>query len=135
MAPASTIKEVFFPATTPSTLSSELVSRTQASGLQPGPRHWSNSRRVGLGFWGEVEISPGVPGRPWGQSTLQAWEVGTSPGVPGRPWGQSIFQCPHWPQVEHAFLGGCGFEHAFSQCPDWLHLKQGQEWVLSPVLG
>ena len=135
MAPASTIKEVFFPATTPSTLSSELVSGTQASGLQPGPRHWSNSRRVGLGFWGEVEISPGVPGCPWGQSTLQAWEVGTSPGVPGRPWGQSIFQCPHWPQLEHALVGDCVFEHALSQCPDWLHLKQGQEWVLSPVLG
>ena len=127
MAPASTIKQVSFPATTPSTLSSELVFRTQARGLEPGLHYWNNSRRVGLGFWGEVGISPEAPGHPCGHSTLQVWEVGTSPGVPGRPWGHSIFQCPHWPQVGHAFVGGCGFGHAFAQCPDLLHRKEGPE--------
>ena len=124
MAPVSTIKEVFFPATTPSTLSSELVFGTRARGLEPGPHHWNNSRRVGLGFWEEVGISPEAPGRPFGHSTLQVWEVGTFPGVPGRPWGQSIFQCPHWPQVGHAYVQGRGLGHAFAQCPDWLHQKQ-----------
>ena len=123
----STIKEVFFPATTLSTLSSELVFGTRARGLEPGPRHWNNSCRVGLGFWGEVGISPEAPGHPCGHSTLQVWEVGTSPGVPGRPWGQSIFQCPHWPQVGHAYVQGRGLGHAFAQCPDWLHQKQGSE--------
>ena len=59
--------------------------RTQARGLGPRPLHWNNSHTVGLGFWGEVEISPGVPGRPWGQSTLQAWEVGTTQGCQGIP--------------------------------------------------
>ena len=136
MAPVSTIKEVFFPATTPSTLSSKLVFGTWARGLEPGPHHWNNSRRVGLGFWGEVGISPEVPGCPCGHSTLQVWEVGTSTGVPGCPWGQCIFQCRHWLQVGHAFVGGCGFGHAFAQCPDWLHRKQGQRGrFLSPILG
>ena len=91
----STIKDIFSPATSPSTLSSELMSGTRARGLEPGPCHWNNSRRVGLGFWGEVRISPGAPGRPCGHSTLQVWEVGTSLQVPGCPQGQSIFQCPH----------------------------------------
>ena len=119
-----------------STLSSKLVSGTWAGGLEPGPRHWNNSRSVGLGFWGEVEISPGAPGRLCGHSTLQVWEVGTSPGASGRPWGQSIFQCPHWLQVGHAFVGGRGFGHVFAQCPDWLHQKQGPTLgVLSPSLG
>ena len=135
MAPVSTIKEVFFPATTPSTLSSELMFRTRAGGLEPGPRHWNNSRRVGLGFRGEVGISSDVPGCPLGHSTLQVWEVGTSPVVPVHPRGQSIFQGTHWPQVGHAFVGGRGFGHAFAQCPDWLHRKQGPGGVLSPVLG
>ena len=137
----STIKEVFFPATTSSILSSELMFGTRAGGLEPGPPYWNNSHRVGLGFWGEVGISPEVPERPYGHSTLQVWEVGTSPGVPGRPWEQSIFQCPHWPQVWHAFVGGRWFGHAFAQCPDRLHWKQcpvvgpGGEGVLSPILG
>ena len=52
----STIKEVFFPATTPSTLSSELVSGTWAGGLEPRPHRWNNSHRVGLGIGGEVGI-------------------------------------------------------------------------------
>ena len=125
MAPVSIIKEVFFPATTLSALSSELVSGTQAGGLEHGPHHWNNSHSVGLGFWGEVGISPGVLGCLCGHSILQVWEVGTSPGASGHPWGQSIFQCPHWPQVGHAFVGGLGFGHAFAQCPDWLHRKQG----------
>ena len=91
----SAIKEVFFPATTPSTLSSELMSGTQAGGLEPRPHYWNNFCGVGLGFWGEVVISPEALGHPCGHSTLQVWEMGTSPGVPGRPWGQSIFQSPH----------------------------------------
>ena len=135
MAPVSTIKEDFFPATTPSTLSSELVFRTRAGGLECGPRHWNNSCRVGLGFREEVGISSDAPGRPCGHSTLQVWEVGTSPGVPGNPWGQSIFQCPHWPQVGHAFVGGPRVWTCLCQCPDWLHWKQGPGGVLSPVLG
>ena len=89
-----------------------------------------------LGFWGEVEISPGVPGHPCGHYILQVWEVGSSPGVPGRPWGQSIFQCPKQPQFGYAFVRGRGFGHVFAQCPDWLHWKQGPGgWVLSPGLG
>ena len=91
----STIKEVFSPATTPYTISSELMSRIWAGGLEPRPCHWNNSHRVGLGFWGEVGISPGAPGCPCRHSTLQVWEVGTSPRVPGHPYGQSIFHCPH----------------------------------------
>ena len=101
-----TIKEIFSPATTPPNLSSKLVSRTRASGLEPRSRHWNNSHRARLGFRGEVGISPGAPGHPCGHSTLQVWEVGTSPGVPGNPWGQSIFQCPHQPQFGYAFVGG-----------------------------
>ena len=64
MAPVSTIKEVFFPATTPSTLSSELMFGTLARGLEPGPCHWNNSHRVGLGFWekwGFPQRRQGVP--------------------------------------------------------------------------
>ena len=99
MAPVSTIKDVLFLASTLSTLSSELVFRTRAGVLEPGPRHWYNSRRVGLGFRGEVGISSEAPGHPCGHSTLQVWEVGTAPGVPGHPRGQSIFQCPHWQPV------------------------------------
>ena len=130
----STIKEVFFPATTPSILSSELMFGTRAGGLEPGPPHWNNSHRVGLGFWGEVGISPEAPGCPFGHSTLQVWEVGTFPGVPGRPWGQSIFQCPHWPQVAYVQVRGLG--HAFAQCPDWLNQKQGPGGVgLKPHSG
>ena len=102
----STIKEVFFLATTSSTLSSKLVFRTWARELEPGSCHWNNSCRAGLRFWEEVGISPEAPGHPCGHFTLQVWEVGTSPGLPGHPWGQSIFQCPHWPQVGHAFVGG-----------------------------
>ena len=135
MAPVSTIKEVFFLPSTPSTLSSKLVFGTRAERLEPRPCHWNNFRRVGLGFWGEVGISPEVPRRPCGHSTLQVWEVGTSPGVPGHPWGQSIFQCPHWPQVGHAFVGGRWFGHAFAQCPDWLHQKQGLGGGLKPRSG
>ena len=114
MAPVSTIKEVFFLATTPSTLSSELVFGTGPGGWNPGPI--IGTTLVGLG-WGSVE----------------KWEFpqrhqGVPVDIPlsrsGR-WGQSIFQCPHWPQVGHGFVGGCGFGHAFAQCPDWLHRKQG----------
>ena len=104
MAPVSTIKEVFFPASTPSTLSSELMFETRARGLEPGPHHWNNSRRVGLGFWGEVGISPESP---------------------GRPWGQSIFQCPHWPQVGHAFGGAAGVGMPLPSVLNSLHRKQG----------
>ena len=53
----STIKEVFFPATTPSTLSSELVSGTQSGGLEPGPVV-GITHSVGLGFgvkWGSLQ--------------------------------------------------------------------------------
>ena len=136
MAPVSTIKEVFFPATTLSTLSSELVFGTRARGLEPGPRHWNNSCRVGLGFWGEVGSSPEAPGRPCGHSTLQLWEVGTSPGVPGRPWGQSIFQCLHWPQVGHAFVGTVSLGMPLPSVLKWLHRKQGPGvGALNPVLG
>ena len=91
MAPVSTIKEILFPATTPSTLSSELKFGARAGGLEPEPCHWNNCPRVGLGFWGEVGISPEAPGRPCGHSTLQVWEVGTSPGVPRHPWGDPHF--------------------------------------------
>ena len=85
MAPVSTIKEVFFPATNPSTLSSELKFGARAGGLEPEPCHWNNCPRVGLGFWGEVGISPEAPGRPCGHSTLQVWEVGTTQGCQGIP--------------------------------------------------
>ena len=119
------IKEVFFPATTPSSLSSELMSGTWAEGLEPGPHPWNNSCSVGLGFCGEVGISPGAPGCLCGHSILHVWEEATSPGVSERPWGQCIFQCALWPQVGHAFVGSCGFGHAFAQCPDWFHRKQG----------
>ena len=85
MAPVSIIKEVFFPVTTLSALSSELVSGTQAGGLERGPRHWNNSRSVGLGFWGEVGISPGVPGCLFRHSILQVWEVGPLQGHQGAP--------------------------------------------------
>ena len=96
----STMKETFLSATIPSTLSSELVSRTQAGGvLEPGFHHWTNSHRVGLEFWGEV---------------------GTSPGVPGRSWGQSTFQCSHWPQFRYALVWVGGFGHALDPCPNWL---------------
>ena len=106
MALVSTIKEVFFLATTSSTLSSKLVFRTWARELEPGSCHWNNCCRAGLRFWEEVGISPEAPGHPCGHFTLQVWEVGTSPGVPGNPWGQSIFQCPHQPQFGYAFVGG-----------------------------
>ena len=129
MAPVSTIKEVFFLATNP--ISPKFQARVwdMGWGLEPRPHHWNNSCSVGLGFWGEVGVSPEAPGRPCGHSTLQVWEVGTTPGASGRPWGQSIFQCPHWPQVGHAFVGDRGFGHAFAQCPDRLHWKQ------CPVVG
>ena len=126
MAPVSTIKEVFFPATTPSTLSSELMFGTRPGGLEPGLHHCNNSHRVGLGFFlGEVGMSPDVPRHPCGHSTLQVWAVGTSPGVPGRPWGQSIFQCPHWPQVGHAFGGAAGVGMPLPSVLNSLHRKQG----------
>ena len=32
-------------------------------------------------------------------------------------------------------LGGRGFGHAFDQCPNWLHQKQGPGRHLNPVLG
>ena len=100
----STIKEVFFPATTPSTLSSELMFGTRAEWLEPGPHHWNNSRRVGLGFWAELGISPEAS---------------------GHPWGHSIFQCPHWPQVGHAFEGATGLGMPLPSVLKWLHRKQG----------
>ena len=132
----STIKEVFFPATILSTLSSELMSGTWAGRLEPGPRHWNKSCRAGLGFWGEVEISPGVPGCPCRHSTLQVWEVGNSPGVPGRPWRQSIFQCPLWPQVGHAFVGGRGFGQVLpSVLTGCIGSRVWRGRVLSPGLG
>ena len=117
MAPVSTVKEVFFPATTPSTLSSELVFGTRARGLEPRPHHWNNSRRVGLGFWGEVGISPEAPGRPCGHSTLQVWEVGTSPGVTGVPGESPSFSVPIGHRLG-CFCGDRKFGHAFAQCPD-----------------
>ena len=51
-------------ATTPSTLRSELVFRTRTRGLEPGPCHWNNSHRVGLGFgekWGCLQGCQGIP--------------------------------------------------------------------------
>ena len=69
----STRKEVFSPATIPSTLSSEPVSRTWARELEPGSRHWNNSCRVGLGFGREVVTSAGAPECPCGHSILQVW--------------------------------------------------------------
>ena len=111
----STIKEVFFPATTPSTLSSELMFGTRAEWLEPGPHHWNNSRRVGLGFWAELGISPEAS---------------------GHPWGHSIFQCPHWPQVGHAFEGAAGVGMPLPSVLKWLHRKQGPGvGALNPVLG
>ena len=58
----STMKETFLPATIPSTLSSELVSRTQAGGwgLEPGFHHWTNSHRVGLEFWRVGDLPRGA---------------------------------------------------------------------------
>ena len=55
------LKEVFFPATTLSTLSAEFMPGTWTGGLEPGSRHWNKSHSVGLGFRGEVGISPGAP--------------------------------------------------------------------------
>ena len=106
MSPVSTIKEIFFSASTLSTLSSELVFRTGAGGLEPRPRHWNDSRRVGLGFGGEVGISSDAPGHPCGDSTLQVWE-GTRASV-----GTVHLPMSPFPQVGHAFVGGRGFGHA-----------------------
>ena len=92
--PVLFVKEIFCLATSPSTLTSELMSRTWAGGLEPGSHQWNSSHRVGLGVRG------------------QAW---TPPGAPGRPCVQSIFQCPHWPQVRQALVGSHGFGHAFIQ--------------------
>ena len=64
MAPVSTIKGVFFLATTLSTLSYELVFRTRAGGLELWPRHWNNSVELGWGSrekWGSPQMCQGVP--------------------------------------------------------------------------
>ena len=49
--------------------------RTRAGGLEPGPHHWNNSCRVGLGFWEGVGVSPEPPGHRCGHSTLQVWDT------------------------------------------------------------
>ena len=90
----STIKEVFsfflsffffFLATTPSTLSSELLSGTRARGLEPGPHHWNNSRRVGLGFWGEVGSLQWHQGIPVDISLSSSGRWGPPQGCQGIP--------------------------------------------------
>ena len=108
MALVSTIKEVFFSANSPTTLSFKLMFGTRAGVLESRPPHWNNSRRDGLGFWGEVGMSPDAPGRPCGHSTLQVWEVGTSPRVSGLPWGQSIFSVPIGQRLGMFLWGSAG---------------------------
>ena len=64
MAPVSTIKEVFFPATTPSTLSSKLVFGTWAGGWNPGPIIGTTLVVLGWGSgekWGFPQRHQGVP--------------------------------------------------------------------------
>ena len=64
MAPVSTIKEIFFLATTPSTLSSELVFRTQARGLEPRPGLGTTFVELGWDFeekWGSPQMRQGIP--------------------------------------------------------------------------
>ena len=58
---------------------------TWARGLEPRPHHWNNSHRVGLGFWGEVGISPDAPGHPCGHFSpgLGCW--GPPQGCQGVP--------------------------------------------------
>ena len=127
------MKEIFFLATIPSTLSSEPVFGAWAGGLEPGSRHWNNSRRVGLGFWGEVGTSPGVLEGPCGRSILQVWGVGTwRQAVSGDSPSSSV---PIGHRSGTPVRGDCGFGHAFAQCPDWLHWKQGPGEILSPGLG
>ena len=61
----STIKEVFFPATTLSTPSSKLVSGTLAEWLEPRPRRWNNSQGW-TGVWGRSgDLSRGTRSSLW----------------------------------------------------------------------
>ena len=81
MAPVSTIKGVFFLATTLSTLSSELVFRTRAGGWNPGPVIGTTLVELGWGSgekWGSPQMCQGVPvGIPLSRS-------GRSGGAEGR---------------------------------------------------
>ena len=153
----STRKEVFSPATIPSTLSSEPVSRTWARGLEPGSRHWNNSCRVGLGFGREVGTSAGAPECPCGHSILQVWggrdlPRGTSASLgtihlpslgdrdlaPGHPCGHSILQV--WGGVGTSpGAPGPPWGQSIFQCPHFPqvgHTFAGGLWVwayLCPV--
>ena len=86
------------------------MSGTQARGLEPGPCHWNNSRSVGLGFWGEVGISPEAPERPCGHSTLQIWEVGTTQGCQGVPGDSPSSSVPTGHRLGMLLWGAVGSE-------------------------
>ena len=105
------VKEIFCPATTPSTLTSELMSRTWAGGLEPGSHQWNSSHRVGLGVRGE-------PWAPQGHQGIPACSLSSS--VPlgcrsDRPWWEAM---------------GLGMPLS-----SWLHRKEGLGGVLSPGQG
>ena len=59
---------------------------------------------------------------------------GTPQGCQGIPGDSPSSSVPTGHRLG-MLLGGRGFGHAFAQCPNWLHQKQGPGVVLSPVLG
>ena len=82
------VKEIFCLATSPSTLTSELMSRTWAGGLEPGSHQWNSSHRVGLGVRGQAWTPP-----PRGtRASLRAVYLPVSPlatgqtSLGGKPW-------------------------------------------------
>ena len=124
MAPVSTIKEVFFPATTLSTPSSKLVSGTLAEWLEPRPRRWNNSQGW-TGVWGRSgDLSRGT------RSSLWTFH---SPGLGGGDLPRRVrasLGTVHLPVAPlttgwACFCGVYGFGHVFVHCPDLLHQKQG----------
>ena len=112
-------------ATTPSTLRSELVFRTRTRGLEPGPRHWNNSRRVGLGFGEKWGCLQGCQGIPVDISLSRSGRCGPPQGCQGVLGDSLPLSVPTDHRLGMFLLGGRGFGHVFVQCPDWLHRKQG----------
>ena len=138
MAPVSTIKEVFFLATTSSTLSSELMSGTWAGGWNLGSA--IGTTLIGLGWgsgekWGSPQRHQGIPvDIPLSRSGRWVPLQGCQ-GTPRDSPSSSVPISTGWA----CFCGGPWVWAFFAQCPDWLHQKQGSGWgggvVLSPGLG
>ena len=129
----SAMKEIFFLATIPSTLSSKPVSEAWAWGLEPGSHHCNNSRRVLLGFWGEVGTSPGAPECSCGHSILQVWGVETwHQGIPGDSPSSSV---PIGHRLGMPLWGAVGLGMPLLSVPIDCIGSRVWGWILSPGLG